>query len=739
MKNTEMRITLILSLLILSPLQARDFSKRQSANITKAASVILSNNHYRQQLIDNSISEIFFDNYLDSLDLNHQIFLQSDIDEFQQKYADALDDYTVGILKNESVYNATPAFDIFERFKKRLKERRADIAELLEQDYRFDVDDEIMVKRSEEPWPATKTEARELWRLRIKYDILQGRLSNDDTDKIKERLSKRYDRLVKDFETLESDEVLELYLTALANAYDPHSNYMSPTSADDFYIKNVNNELTGIGALLRSNEGYCQIVSLVPGGPADKSKQIKPGDKIIAVAQGNDEPVDVVEMKLNKVVQMIRGELKTKVRLTVIPAKTTDGSETKEVVLIREKIELKEQFSKARIIELPEGKDGKTRRLGVLTVPQYYDNVAEDTALLLQRLKKENVEGIALDLRRNGGGILPEAVDLTGLFFPEGPVVQVQNSIKQKQVLNDEDPSTVYDGPLVVLVSHLSASAAEITAAALQDYGRAVVVGDKSTHGKGTVQTLIEMNRFRGVPTEAGLLKYTISKFYRVAGGTTQKQGVTPDIILPSIYGYMELGEANLPRSLDPDSIQPADYKAMQRVSEPVLDILRKKSQERIEQDTDFQYIQDDIKRYQEIKQRKTISLNEEKRIPEKEEDKERNEKRDDERNARRYPGLKIYRITMDQVRDESPAELMFDGDDPEHYVVEEDTDEDEETEGNLPAIKEDSYVGDEQDEIDKRLDAYTREGVRILRDYIDALNADNKKSGNQLTASSNR
>lgn len=739
MKNTEMRITLILSLLILSPLQARDFSKRQSANITKAASVILSNNHYRQQLIDNSISELFFDNYLDSLDLNHQIFLQSDIDEFREKYADVLDDYTVGVLKNETVYNATPAFDIFERFKTRLKERRADIAELLKQDYQFDVDDEIMVKRSEEPWPSTEEEARELWRLRIKYDILQGRLSKDDTDKIKERLSKRYDRLVKDFETLETDEILELYLTALANAYDPHSNYMSPTSADDFYIKNVNNELTGIGALLRSNEGYCQIVSLVPGGPADKSKQIKPGDKIIAVAQGNDEPVDVVEMKLNKVVQMIRGELKTKVRLTVIPAKSTDGSETKEVILVREKIELKEQFSKARIIELPEGEGGKTRRLGVLTVPQYYDKVAQDTALLLQRLKKENVEGIALDLRRNGGGILPEAVDLTGLFFPEGPVVQVQNFVKQKQVLNDENPSTEYDGPLVVLVSHLSASAAEITAAALQDYGRAVIVGDKSTHGKGTVQTLIEMNRFQGMPNEAGLMKYTISKFYRIAGGTTQKQGVTPDIILPSIYDYMELGEANLPRSLDPDSIQPADYKAMQRVNEPILDILRKKSQQRIKQDRDFQYIQNDIERYLEIKQRKTISLNEEERIPEKEEDKVRNEKRDEERKARRYPGLKIYRITMDQVRDESPAELMFDGDNPEYYIVEEDGDEDEETEGDLPAIQEDAYVGDEQDEIDKRLDAYTREGVRILRDYIDALNAANKEPGNRLTASSNR
>ena len=330
-------------------------------------------------------------------------------------------------------------------------------------------------------------------------------------------------------------------------------------------------------------------------------------------------------------------------------------------------------------------------------------------------------------------------MELTGLFFPEGPVVQVQNFVKQKQVLNDENPSTEYDGPLVVLVSHLSASAAEITAAALQDYGRAVVVGDKSTHGKGTVQTLIEMNRFPGMPDEAGLMKYTISKFYRIAGGTTQKQGVTPDIILPSIYDYMELGEANLPRSLDPDSIQPADYKTMHRVNEPILDVLRNKSKQRIEQDRDFQYIQDDIERYLEIKQRKTISLNEEKRIPEKAEDKERNEKRDEERKARRYPGLKIYRITMDQVRDESPAELMFDGDNPEHYVVEEDTDADEETEGELPAIQEDSYVGDEQDEIDKRLDAYTREGVRILRDYIDALKADDKEPGNRLTASSNR
>jgi carboxyl-terminal processing protease len=733
--KTIFSITLCLILLALTPVQALELSMRQSGKITEVVGNILSHSHLRQKSLDNDISKIFFDNYLDALDLNHQIFLQSDIDEFRDKYQSVLDDYTFGVLKKDRVPNAAPAFEIFERFKQRIQERRAVIDDLLEQQYAFNVDDAIMIKRSEEPWPKTEEEARELWRLRIKYDLLQGRLGKEDIVKVKERLSKRYSRLVKDYITLEPDEVLQIYLTALSNAYDPHSDYMSPTTAADFYIKNVHNELTGIGALLRSNEGYCQIVSLVPGGPADKSKKIKPGDKIIAVAQDDNEAVDVVEMKLNKVVQLIRGELKTKVKLTIIPAKSVDGSETRELTLVREKIELKEQFAKARIIELPVA-TGKTRRLAVLTVPQYYENVAADTALILKRLKNENVEGIALDLRRNGGGILPEAVELTGLFFPEGPVVQVQNFVKQKQVLNDEDPSTVYDGPLVVMVSHLSASAAEITAAALQDYGRAVIVGDKTTHGKGTVQTLVELKRFKDTPAESGLLKYTISKFYRVEGSTTQRNGVTPDIILPSIYDYMELGEAHLPQSLEPDSIDPADYKVMHRV-EGTIPPLKSASEKRIKNNTDFQYIMDDIRRYQEIKERKTVSLNEEKRAPEKEEDKLRGEKRDEERKGRRYPGLKIFRLTMDEIRDQKPAELLFDGDDPEHYVVEE-KDEDSNN-GDLPAIDEDSYVGDDQDEMDKHLDAYTREGLYILKDYVDEMKKAKKEDKPHLSAQASK
>jgi carboxyl-terminal processing protease len=707
-------------MLLTCPVQALELSSRQSGKITEVVGQVLSQSHLRQKFLDNELSEIFFDNYIDALDLNHQIFLQADIDEFQERYRAQLDDFTLGVLNQKRVPNAAPAFEIFKRFKERLVERRTMIEELLEAEYVFNVPDQIQVKRSEEPWPTTAEEAKELWRLRIKYDLLQGKIGDEELTKVKERIAKRYDRLVRDYQSLEPDEILQIYLTSLASAYDPHSDYMSPTTAEDFYIKNVNNELTGIGALLRSNEGYCQIVSLVPGGPADKSKQIKPGDKIIGVAQGEQEAVDVVEMKLNKVVQMIRGELNTEVRLTIIPAKSVDGSETKVVSLIRDRIELKDQFSKARIISLPDEK-GRTRRLGVLTVPQYYDNVAADTAALLKRLEKEQVEGIALDLRKNGGGILPEAVALTGLFIPKGPVVQVQNYAKEKKILEDEDPSTIYDGPLVVLVSQLSASAAEITAAALQDYQRAVIVGDQSTHGKGTVQTLMELNRFKGTPEQSGMLKYTIQKFYRIAGGTTQKHGVTPDIILPSIYDYMELGEANLPRSLEPDSIDPASFEKVNHVPSNLPE-LRKISKERIAMDKDFQYVLDDIERYKEIKQRKTISLNEEDRSVEKQEEEDRNKQRRKERLARRFPGLKIHRITMDEIRADQPAVLLFDGDDESFYDQPEETKDEEESSDALENIEEDSYVGDDEDELDKRLDAYTREGLHILKDLIDRM-----------------
>src|SRR5437763_367493 len=322
---------------------------------------------------------------------------------------------------------------------------------------------------------------------------------------------------------------------------------MGPTEAQEFDIKHISLTLSGIGATLQWDDGYTKIVSMVPGGPAALSKQLKPNDRIVAVAQGKGEAVDVVEMRLNKVVQLIRGTRGTPVTLTIIPSDSTDGTARKTFTIVRDEIKLKDQMAKARIYD-HKTEDGKTQRLGFIDLPQFYDNCAEHVESLIGRLKKEKVEGIVLDLRHNGGGILEESVNLVGLFIKTGPVVQVRNSKKETMAYNDNDAKVAWDGPLIVLTGRLSASASEITAAALQDYGRALIVGDQSTHGKGTVQQVLDLAKlmYKDPIPSPGKVKVTVSKFYRVAGGTTQKQGVTPDVILPSIYDYLDIGDSSL-------------------------------------------------------------------------------------------------------------------------------------------------------------------------------------------------
>ncbi|MDP2325770.1 MAG: carboxy terminal-processing peptidase, partial [Gammaproteobacteria bacterium] len=414
----------------------------------------------------------------------------------------------------------------------------------------------------------------------------------------------------------DEEEILSAYLSALARAYDPHSDYMSPSEAKQFEIASIKLSLSGIGALLQWEDGYTRIRSLVPGGPAEQSKLLKPKDRIVAVAQGAEEPVDVVEMRLNKVVELIRGKKGSEVRLTIVPADSEDGSR-RVIRLVRDDIKLSEQLSKARIIDLPVG--DRTVALGVIVLPQFYENCARDVEKLIVRLKEEKVEGLVLDLRRNGGGILEEAIELTGLFIREGPVVQVKNHTGITRVLEDEDSRVVWEGPLVVAVGHASASASEIVAAALQDYGRALVVGDAATHGKGTVQTLVPLSQFfnRAILTSnAGKVKFTVSKFYRIAGGTTQKYGVIPDIALPSPLDPMELGEAYLPNCLPADRTTPADYRR-QDVVQPYLATLRDRSANRVAASRDFAFILEDI---EEIKQRKadpSLSLNEARRLTE--------------------------------------------------------------------------------------------------------------------------
>ncbi|MBI3882392.1 MAG: carboxy terminal-processing peptidase, partial [Verrucomicrobia bacterium] len=418
--------------------------------------------------------------------------------------------------------------------------------------------------------------------------------------------------------------------------------------------------LFGIGAVLTSEDGYCKITSLTPEAPASKSKKLKAGDRIVFVAQGTNPPVDVVDMKLNKVVEQIRGAKGTEVRLTIIPADAPDMSVRKEVALIRDEIKLEDQEAKAKLIEMPDA--GRTLRVGYIDLPSFYadfdaknpkerKSTTADVAKLVTKLKKEKMDGLILDLRRNGGGSLEEAINLTGLFIKEGTVVQVKDPDGGVTRDDDKDPSILYDGPLVVMTSRFSASASEILAGALQDYGRALIVGDVSTHGKGTVQSLVNLSPYlrpvEGVTNfNPGALKVTIRKFYRASGESTQLEGVKPDLVLPSINNEADVGEKALENPLPWDRVKPADFEKVNRVT-PFLADLRKLSDGRVLHDKDFDYVREDILQYKKNKDEKTVSLNEAKRRKETEEAKARSEVRKKEIKSRHLPDPTVYEITL--------------------------------------------------------------------------------------------
>ena len=453
---------------------AVDFTRVQSARISHMVAKVLEQIHYRHAPLDDTISEKFLRNYLDSLDYNHLVFTKADIDEFEAKYGKLLDD-KLDPKNPRDPADARPAYEIFDRYLLRLGERDAFTAKIVKDKFDFNTDETILANRHKAEWPKDEAEAEQLWRSRIKYELLTARLGKETEEEAAKRIAKRYDRLERTMREFDNEEILQTYLDALAHVYDPHSDYMGPTEAQEFDIKHISLTLSGIGATLQWDDGYTKIVSMVPGGPAAKSKLLHPNDRIVAVAQGKGEPVDVVEMRLNKVVQLIRGTRGTPVTLTVIPSDSTDGTARKTFTIIRDEIKLKDSMAKARIYE-HKTEDGKIQKLGFIDLPQFYDNCAEHVDTLIGRLKKEKVEGIVLDLRRNGGGILEESVNLVGLFINKGPVVQVRNSDKKLTVYNDTNPSISWDGPLIVLTSRLSASASEITAAALQDLQLAYVL-----------------------------------------------------------------------------------------------------------------------------------------------------------------------------------------------------------------------------------------------------------------------
>ena len=492
----------------------------------------------------------------------------------------------------------------------------------------------------------------------LAVNLVSQRLAGDERDEIIKKLTRRYQRTLRNLKQFESDEVLQLWLDSLGHAFDPHTDFMGKRELDQFAMQ-MNLRLFGIGATLAAEDGYTVIREIRPGTPAEKSKQIKVGDKVVGVAQAKNDFVDVIDEKLTKVVEQIRGPKGTEVRLSIIPS-GADSSVRKIVSIIRDEIKLEDSEAKGKLVEMTDD-HGKPMRVGVIDLPSFYANFSVggirgsgktttgDVAKLLKKLTEEHAEGIILDLRRNGGGSLEEAINLAGLFIKSGPVVQIRNFDGSIQVDEDTDDSIAYDGPLVVLTSRFSASASEIVAAALQDYGRAVLVGDSSTHGKGTVQTVQELAPYLRGTDNPGAVKVTIRKFYRASGASTQLKGVTPDIALPSINNYADVGETSLDNALTWDTIPSAKFDKVNRV-QPYLAELTRRSTQRVNKDKDFDYVREDIERYRKLLADKNVSLNEDKRRAEKAADKARADARKKELAARHEAQPTAYEITLKQA-----------------------------------------------------------------------------------------
>lgn len=629
----------------------------------------MAHNHYLNHPLDAEMSGKVFDEYVNTLDPRHVYFLASDIKEFEPYRA------KLGELMTDKG-DVTPAFQMFTRLLERIDQENAYVSELFKTDpFTFTGNDVYLLDRKTAPHPADQEAAKEQWRDFLRYQYLQEKLNKHKSDEIVKTLTKRYSRQSKTLHGYDSNDVFEIYLNALAHAYDPHSDYLGKSAQDMFNIQ-MNLVVFGIGAQLQVEDGYAKIMELTPGGPAMKSGKLKVGDRIAAVAQGDKEPVDTFDMKLDKVVEMIRGPKGTHVSLTIIPADAPDPSTRKVIELVRDEVKLEDQAAKAKVIDLP--LNGKTLRLGVIDLPSFYadfeakngKSCTKDVAFLIKKLEEEKVSGIILDLRRNPGGSLKEVIDMAGLFIKPGAVVQVKSSNGEIQVdkhfangrfqFDSREDATVYntntmgvhyDGPLLVLTSRGSASASEILAGALQDYGRALIVGDTSTFGKGTVQTVLPLGQLMQrnhiqVTNDPGALKLTIEKFYRVSGSSTQFKGVVPDIILPSLTNYIDIGEKTLDNPLPFDTIPSAAYQKVNLIA-PILPELKKRSDARIANDKDFAYLRQEIEQFKKLVAQKSVSFNEDLRLKEKRDAEARVKEHQNELKGRAAPREKVYLVTL--------------------------------------------------------------------------------------------
>jgi len=597
--------------------------EQQSVVCGRIAQLITTYN-YKKVSLNDSISKEIFDRYIKSIDENHSYFLASDLKDFE-KYKTVLDD-------DIKAGNLNDAFYIFNVFQKRYIEHLTYSLAVLNQSFDFTKNETFVFDRDKLPWPASQTEMDQMWSQRVKFDLLNLNLAGADMAKNKQTLKKRYEDLLSQARKLSNQDVFQNFMDAFTEAIDPHTNYFNPSNAANFNIQ-MSRQVEGIGISPVSENDYITIKTIVPGGPADRSKQISLNDRIVAVAQGKTgEFQNVIGWRIDNAIALIRGTKGTIVRLEILPAGAGAGSKPKVVELVREKIILKDQSAKKEIRTY--NSNGKTVKIGIISIPAFYidyndyragnpnyKSTTHDVKLLLDSLKTENVDGVIVDLRENGGGSLMEAIELTGLFIKQGAVVQVRDGKGQVEVEKDQDSSIAYSGPLGVLVDRLSASASEIFAGAIQDYNRGIVIGTQ-TYGKGTVQNAIDLDRVMGSPVRSklnqsnssqstfGQLNLTIAKFYRISGNSTQHKGVIPDIEFPSLIPLDKYGEDNEPSALPFDIIDKTDYVKTAELSS-VLPQLIKLHNDRMTASNSYKYLLEDIAELKEHDNEDSVTLNE--------------------------------------------------------------------------------------------------------------------------------
>ncbi|MDP5031091.1 carboxy terminal-processing peptidase [Paraglaciecola sp.] len=597
--------------------------------------------HYKPIDLDDSLSQVIFNRYLRSIDFNRNVFTEADIKKFE-KYSTQFDDAI-------EVGDLSIAYEMYQLNMEKREKRFEYALTLLDKEFDYEVaNDAFLFDREDAPWPKDEAELNELWRQRVKYDALNLKLAGKDWPKIQELLNKRYERAIKRLTQTSSEDVFQIVMNSFARAIEAHTSYLSPRNAERFQME-MNLSFEGIGAVLLSEDDYTVIRSVVPGGPADKSQKIKPEDKIVGVAQDDEEFVDVIGWRLDEVVELIKGPKGSVVRLQIV--KGSGENTTPDVVaLMRDKIKLEDKAAKSDVY-VPETGPHKGEKLGVITIPSFYNNLHADVQKEIEKLNAEQVNGIIVDLRGNGGGSLTEATLLTGLFIDKGPVVQIRDGAGRIRIEEDVDGKVFYDGPLTVLVDRYSASASEIFAAALQDYNRALILGEQ-TYGKGTVQQHRGLGRIYDLyENPLGSVQFTIAKFYRIDGGSTQHMGVIPDVLFPSPIDPKDWGESQEETALPWDSIARANYTTFGE-TKTVAQQLAQKHDVRVKQDPEFAYIFEDIERYKVKKSDKTISLVESERLKEKNEAEARNLTRANERLKRQ--GLEPVK-SLDDLPEDLP------------------------------------------------------------------------------------